>query len=181
MKYHVTKNEVFFYIIKAIIMLLAAVSTLYPFINALAVSFNNGLDGLKGGIRANITEKILAQIKHRQCRQDDMHRITHPLEIGFPRQLSGQKWNGRISCCSIGNLSSICGHDKETWLFCRQGKSDKGVCAAFRVCRPYGLPAQIDARICGKDISGSHFYLCHNDKTFDGCYISDSKSGMILS
>jgi hypothetical protein len=46
--------------------------------------------------------------------------------------------------------------------------------------RPQGHPAQIDARIRGKDISGSHIYLCHNDKSFDGCCISGSKSGMIL-
>jgi hypothetical protein len=48
-------------------------------------------------------------------------------------------------------------------------------------CQPHGHPAQIDARIHGKDISGFHIYLCHNDKSFDGCCISDSKSGMILS
>jgi hypothetical protein len=92
----------------------------------------------------------------------------------------GQKWNGRISCRSIGSLSNICGHDEGTWLSRRQGKSDKDARAAYRVCQ-HGHPVQIDARIHGKDISGFRIYLCHNDKSFDGCCISDSKSGMILS
>jgi hypothetical protein len=46
--------------------------------------------------------------------------------------------------------------------------------------RPQGHPAQIDARIRGKDISDFHVCLCRNDKSFDGCCILGSKSGMIL-
>ena len=45
---------------------------------------------------------------------------------------------------------------------------------------PHGHRAQIDAHIHSKDISDFHIYLCHNDKSFDGCCISGSKSGMIL-
>jgi hypothetical protein len=73
----------------------------------------------------------------------------------------GTKMECRTSCRSIGSLSSICGHGEGTWLFRRQGKSDKDARAAFRVCQPHGHPAQIDARIHGKDISGFHIYLCH--------------------
>jgi putative aldouronate transport system permease protein len=51
MKYRVSKNDVIFYIINTLVMLLVVVSTLYPFVNTLAVSFNDGLDSLRGGIK----------------------------------------------------------------------------------------------------------------------------------
>lgn len=50
MKYKVTKGDVIFHIINTLIMLLVVVTTLYPFLNTLAVSFNSGTDSLRGGI-----------------------------------------------------------------------------------------------------------------------------------
>lgn len=50
MKYRATKGDVIFYTINTIVMLIVVVTTLYPFINTLAVSFNDGQDSLKGGI-----------------------------------------------------------------------------------------------------------------------------------
>lgn len=50
MKYRTTKSDILFYIINFMIMFIVVVTTLYPFINTLAVSFNDGLDCLKGGI-----------------------------------------------------------------------------------------------------------------------------------
>jgi putative aldouronate transport system permease protein len=49
-RYKLTKSDVIFYIINTIIMFIVVTTTLYPFINTLAVSFNNGQDSLKGGI-----------------------------------------------------------------------------------------------------------------------------------
>lgn len=50
MKYRATKGDIVFYIFNTIIMLTVVLVTLYPFVNTLAVSFNNGLDSIKGGI-----------------------------------------------------------------------------------------------------------------------------------
>ena len=74
-----------------------------------------------------------------------------------------------------GNTAAYAG--REYPLICPAAGAEEAVC---RTCRSQGYLAQIDTRIRGKDISGSHIYLCHNDKSFDGCCISGSKSGMIL-
>jgi putative aldouronate transport system permease protein len=50
MKYRTTKGDVVFNIINALIMLIVVFTTLYPFVNTIAVSFNNGQDSIKGGI-----------------------------------------------------------------------------------------------------------------------------------
>ena len=50
MKYRATKGDIVFYIFNSIIMLSVVLVTLYPFINTLAVSFNNGQDSIRGGI-----------------------------------------------------------------------------------------------------------------------------------
>lgn len=50
MKYRATKGDIVFYIFNTIIMLTVVLVTLYPFINTLAVSFNNGQDSIRGGI-----------------------------------------------------------------------------------------------------------------------------------
>jgi len=43
-------NDVIFNICNALFMLLVCVVTLYPFLNTLAVSFNDGIDSIRGGI-----------------------------------------------------------------------------------------------------------------------------------
>jgi putative aldouronate transport system permease protein len=50
MKYRKTKSDIIFYIINTIVMTFVVVTTLYPFLNTLAVSFNDGMDSLRGGI-----------------------------------------------------------------------------------------------------------------------------------
>lgn len=50
MKYRKTKSDIIFYIVNTIVMLFVVVTTLYPFLNTLAVSFNDGMDSLRGGI-----------------------------------------------------------------------------------------------------------------------------------
>ncbi len=50
MKYRATKSDIIFYIINGIVMLFVVVTTIYPFLNTLAVSFNDGMDSLRGGI-----------------------------------------------------------------------------------------------------------------------------------
>ena len=50
MKYRSSKSDIVFYIINAFIMLLVVITTLYPFLNTLAVSFNNGQDSIRGGL-----------------------------------------------------------------------------------------------------------------------------------
>ena len=45
--------------------------------------------------QGDIPERILAQVKHRERRQNDMHGIAHPLEIGFAEKFGhGRRCNG---------------------------------------------------------------------------------------
>ena len=37
--------------------------------------------------QSDIAEGILAQVEQGQCHKDDMDRKTHPLEVGFAKQL----------------------------------------------------------------------------------------------
>jgi hypothetical protein len=70
---------------------------------------------------------------------------------------------------------------EETWLSHRQGKSDKNTYIHGFPGLPVAWACGVnDVRIRGKGISDFHIYLCHNDKSFDGCCISGSKSGMTL-
>lgn len=50
MKYKATKGDIIFYTINFIIMTIIVVTTLYPFVNTLAVSFDSGMDSVKGDI-----------------------------------------------------------------------------------------------------------------------------------
>lgn len=44
-----TLGDITFSIINGLVMLLVVVATLYPFLNTIAVSFNNGIDTIRGG------------------------------------------------------------------------------------------------------------------------------------
>lgn len=45
-----TLGDITFSIINGLVMLLVVVATLYPFLNTIAVSFNNGIDTIRGGL-----------------------------------------------------------------------------------------------------------------------------------
>ncbi|WP_434784408.1 carbohydrate ABC transporter permease [Paenibacillus terrae] len=45
-----TLGDITFSIINGLVMLLVVVATLYPFLNTIAVSFNNGIDTIRGGV-----------------------------------------------------------------------------------------------------------------------------------
>ena len=47
---HQTLSDIIFDIVKWILLILFVIATLYPILNTLAISFNDGMDSLKGGI-----------------------------------------------------------------------------------------------------------------------------------
>jgi len=49
-KKHITKADLVFDVVKWMFLVLFVIATLYPILNTLAVSFNDGLDSIKGGI-----------------------------------------------------------------------------------------------------------------------------------